>query len=221
MKLILNSLYGKFGQKQIKDFRVLDLDEFNGTLEELYSLVGDQYDEKNNKIIINETKEYDGKNVYPILASYVTTYARLLMYDYIKGDDVIYTDTDSIFTKEQLKETSDELGEMKEEDGSPFKYTYFVKPKFYYLIDQQEKETTKIKGVARANKEDFFTIINGGSVKKEKFSKIKESVRRGMLPNTKIDVIKEMSLEDNKREWYSCEVTKDILISNPLKVNDE
>lgn len=221
MKLILNSLYGKFGQKEVKEFKVLDLDTFNGTLEELYKIIGNEYDEKDNKIIMNQKREYDGKNVYPILASYVTTYARLLMYDYINSDDVIYTDTDSIFTKSKIKETSLELGDMKEEDGSPFKYTYFVKPKFYFLIDNEENETTKIKGINRANKDDFFALINGKSVKKQKFSKIKESVRRGLLPNTKIELEKVMSLEDNKREWFKDTNTKDILISEPLEINEK
>lgn len=220
-KLILNSLYGKFGQKKIKEFKVLDLNEFKGTYDELINIVGDDYKEKDGKIIIGEEKEYNGKNVYPILASHVTSYARILMYDYINNEDVIYTDTDSIFTKKPLKHTSNKLGEMKEEDGSPFTYTYFVKPKFYFLVDKDKNEITKIKGLSRADRTDFFNIIKGKEVEKMKFTKLSESVRRGMKPNTKIIIPKLLKLEDNKRVWFPHPKQKDILISEGLKINEE
>lgn len=216
-KLILNSLYGKFGQKKIKEFRIIDLNTYDGNYEDLEKEVGDNYTIKNNTMIINEEVDYDGKNVYPILASYVTSYARLLMYDYINTKNVIYTDTDSIFTSEKLENTSLDLGDMKEEKGSPFKNTYFVKPKFYFLEEENGKTTTKIKGLSRANKEDFFNIIDGKSVTKLKFTKLKESIRRGMLPNTKIMLEKTLSLEDNKRVWKK---SKDILISEGIKLNE-
>lgn len=216
-KLILNSLYGKFGQKKVKEFKIIDLNDFNGDFNELNKLVGDNYTEKDNLIISTEEKEYNGKNVYPILASYVTSYARILMYDYINNDDVIYTDTDSIFITKPLYNDSKKLGEMKLEDGSPFKMGYFVKPKFYFTIDNNDNEVTKIKGISRASKDDFYNILKGKSVTKMKFTKLKESIRRGFNPNTKLMLNKLLSLDDNKRVWIK---QKDILISEGIKLNE-
>lgn len=220
-KLILNSLYGKFGQKEVKEFKVLDMLTFDGDYDELTKLVGTDYRIKNDKIIITETKEYNGKNTYPILASYVTSYARILMYDYLNHEDVLYTDTDSVFVQSKAYESKKELGEMKEEKGSPFKETYFVKPKFYFLLDNDDNEIVKIKGVNRATKKDFDDILKGLPVEKLKFSKLKESIRRGFNPNKKIIVEKMMSLEDNKRVWQTDPNNKEILISEAIELNDE
>jgi len=197
-KLLLNSLYGKFAQKEKTKTTIKNIDFMNED-ERLEFFFSDpnpnEVTIKNNHIITNVKEQFDGAFSFPIFSSYVTSYARLLMYEYLDElGDVIYMDTDSVVTKKKLAHTSKELGEMKLE-FEPIRGV-FVKPKFY-LLDNK----VKLKGVNRPSVEEFFKILNGESVKKVKFSKLKESIRRGILPNTKINVDKKLDLEDNKRIW--------------------
>lgn len=211
VKLMLNSLYGKFGSKKVEKYKIIDMKTYDGSFNELKKLVGsNDFDVKNGKLIYRKEKEWNGIHSFPILASYVTSYARLHMYEYIKNDDVIYMDTDSIITTRQIKGCDTKLGNMKFEG----KYTdcMFIKPKFYCLGD-----IVKIKGVSRATHDDFITILNGGSVSKMKFSRIKESARRGIQPNTKMIVKKNLSLIDDKRIWEHNDLST-ISESKPVEV---
>lgn len=204
-KLILNSLYGKFGQKKISGTRILDpstlnVDNYNQLLDKINEFTqGEEYEtDEKGRILVNYEKKYYGTNVYPIIASYVTSYARILMYDYIKHDEVIYTDTDSCICEKPLFEHSKELGKMKQEGF--FRKCYIIKPKLYFLGGDEEQEV-KIKGLSRPSKEDFFSIVDGNTVKKIKFAKLNESFRRGLKVNQAMEVVKSFNLEDDKRTW--------------------
>ena len=192
-KLLLNSLYGKFAQKEKQKMTIENLD-FVSDKRKKELLFGDESVlVKNNHLIDIKKSRFDGLFSIPILSSYTTSYARLLMYDFINRDDCVYTDTDSVVIRGELP-TGTELGDMKLE----YKVDkgVFVKPKFYLMNDD-----IKIKGVNRASIDNFNSILRGESVSKIKFSKLRESIRRGINPNTKITVEKNLSLEDNKREW--------------------
>jgi len=88
----------------------------------------------------------------------------------------------------------------------------FIKPKFYRI-----ENSIKIKGVNKATIEDFDVILGGGCVSKMKFSKLRESARRGICPNTKMFVEKNLDLKDNKRVWEHNDLTK-IATSTPIEV---
>ena len=207
MKLILNTLYGKFGQRRVNDSTILDL-RLIDNLKDLEKAMSFG-DVKGDYVLINQERVFNGKNAYPIIASYVTSYARIRMYDYIKDDSVIYTDTDSIITKKDLGIDSKLLGEMKLEGF--YKEGSVVKPKMYRLKSDDE-EIIKCKGVRRVNNDDFERMLSGGVVKKLKLAKIRESIRRGLVPYSKQVVPKFMKLEDNKRNWKEG-------VSSPLVVS--
>jgi len=201
-KLILNSLYGKFGQKKIITSEIIDPNKFTNPeqFEDLKKKLKFRDFEVNEegKILYNETHKYNGINVYPILASYVTSNARILMYKYINSPEVIYTDTDSCICEKPLFENLKELGKMKLEGN--FKHGVFIRPKMYMLENDNFMEI-KVKGLPKASKQDFTDILDGKFVKKIKFAKLNESFRRGLNINQIMELNKKFSLEDNKREW--------------------
>lgn len=211
VKILMNSLYGKFGMKLVEKYKIIDKKELTD-YDTMKKLIGNSaFTEKGDKIIIREQKAFNGIYSFPILASYVTSYSRLIMYDYLIDDKVVYTDTDSIMTESELTNTGNELGQMKIEGKYP--YAIFVKPKFYLVWFK-----ARIKGVASPTVEDFDSILRGEKVVKQKFTRLKESVRRGMKPNTIIDVPKNLTLMDEKREWEHTDLNR-IANSKPIEVS--
>jgi hypothetical protein len=75
------------------------------------------------------------------IASAVTSYSRIHMIPFILHTGTVYTDTDSIFTEDELPShlTSKELGYMKDElDGQYIEEGYFldIKKYGYYYYDK-------------------------------------------------------------------------------------
>jgi len=212
-KLLMNSLYGKMAQKELEDYQYFS--DHNAIPHDLLRHV----DNKNSPyktlcvgdaVILSRKKKSKGVFIQPILSSYTTSYARILMHQYIKRYGALYTDTDSIITTSEIP-TSSALGDMKLEVGG--ERGVIVKPKFYLFGDD-----VKIKGLSRASQDDFFTLIGGGGVEKMRFSSLRESVRRGYAPNKKVFVTKVMSVEDNKREWEQSFSLDELQYSKPLSI---
>jgi len=198
-KLSMNSLYGKMAQREQSQFEFFDMHTANEKAIKIW--IGKEKVFFNPKDEIGysvEIEECSSSFVTPILACYTTAKARLHMYEYIIDYDALYTDTDSLWTYEDLP-VSDKIGAMKVEYDA--ESVIFVKPKMYIvkLLDGNDK--IKLKGVPRANREQFESILKGDSVTYMKFSKTKSSLRQKKRPNTKEMIKKNISLEDNKRTW--------------------
>jgi len=127
-KLMMNSLYGKFGQSE------------------------------NFTIIHNDTERGLGspaKHANVIWAAYVTSLARVRLLQLLESTTTCYyTDTDSLFTPDRLP-TSPKLGELKWEGTA--KKTRFYGNKLYVMWDYdcecgQCKGNGKDDGVASCNK---------------------------------------------------------------------
>ena len=103
------------------------------------------------------------------------------------------------------------LGKMKLE--GTYKKCILIKPKLYMLSNDDE-EIIKAKGLIHADLIDFNNIINNKSIKKNKLMKLKESIRREMIPYQKCVIEKKFSLIDNKRIWEGN-------LSIPLMVESE
>jgi hypothetical protein len=218
-KLIMNSSYGKWGSKKLSETIFFNKEHLsNEGIDAIRNNPNVIMKDDNNGMIINN-KECDESYVFPIFASYTTAYARIKLHHYLSMYNAVYCDTDSIITNEVLP-ISDKLGAMKLEydiiEG------IIVKPKMYYL-KTRSKEIIKLKGVSKSlivnnekimlNKEIFNTILEGESVTYEKFTKLKEGVRRGILPNTIINVEKKINLIDNKRSWNDY-FNKNVLVDS-------
>jgi hypothetical protein len=213
VKLLMNSLYGKFGQKFIDKDNYIPMKQV--TVEMLESFK--HYERIGNFMRVVKDNENPSSFTIPIWALYITSYARLKLYDYISIAEPLYCDTDSIMTFESL-EDSRELGKMKLE--MRIKEGIIVKPKFYALISDDNKEYVKIKGVSsKMVFKDFTELLVKRKVSYEKFTKFREALRRGMLINEIQDIMKELSLEDNKRLWNDTFSILRLQESEPINLN--
>lgn len=151
-KLVMNNLYGKFGEKAEKVTRKNNLDE-NGNW---YTYNTNNVNETGN-LLINKIGDY----FYPPIAIYITSYARIKMIDFINlvgWDKVLYMDTDSIHIADDkapdiLNNYIDDtkLGYLKLEDivygekcVSPKKYLYYG----YILKNKVDKLICKCAGLS-------------------------------------------------------------------------
>jgi len=103
VKILLNSLWGKFGQKDInKKDDYVDLKKFlNLAKNDKYEII-DFEELSNDKVFVqyNEIESYNLhlNNSNPAIASYTTSHARLVLYEAMSklGQRVLYHDTDSL-----------------------------------------------------------------------------------------------------------------------------
>jgi len=203
VKLLMNSLYGKFAEK-FED-RKKPVHKSAVTREQLESglvteQIGDWY---------YVTEEQDPRvHCIPIWAIYVTAYGRIKMHKAMMKceEPVIYCDTDSIVTKGTLP-TSNRIGELKLEQV--IKTGYFIRPKSYMPIDEKGETEIRMKGIPRTllTKERFLELEHNPRLEYSKIAKIKESIRRGFIPNEVIDTHKTIGLEDTKRDWRGQKFT--------------
>lgn len=215
-KLLMNSLYGGFGMKSVTETKLLDMnylcaDDLKQM--DIFEIIG-------NHVIQRTTKTYNGRRKFPIIATYVTAYARCTMYDYVNNSAVIYTDTDSIFTTVPLDQSliSNQLGAMKLE--GTYSHGIFIKPKMYAITNDDDQTTVRLKGVSKPTYDEFLGTVTGGAITKLKFCRLKESVRRGLDTNSIIPIEKNMDLTDTKRTWESELILGVQVNSKPREVNE-
>lgn len=161
MKLLMNNLYGKFGERTEKESLYRGLDDQGDWLKGVNS---DKNDNTTNTTIKNTSKPF-----YPPIAIFITSYARIKMIEYINlvgWDNVLYMDTDSLhIIGEENKRVLEEhnlvhdtkLGHLKLEDIcyaervlSPKKYCYYG----LVMKKQEVKFSVKCAGLpGKAQKE--------------------------------------------------------------------
>ncbi|XP_028132068.1 uncharacterized protein LOC114327599 [Diabrotica virgifera virgifera] len=158
-KICLNSLWGKFGQRQN-----LKQTEYITDPKKWYEKLLDDKINISNVIFINDNiaqVSYDSKDEFVedptstniFIAIFTTSNARLRLYEMIDklGEAVAYFDTDSIVYIDDGKntvKTGDMLGDWSDELGTD---DYIIDwrstgPKSYYYKTHKGKEVTKIKG---------------------------------------------------------------------------
>lgn len=207
-KLLLNSLYGKFGSRRFTDTELFDYSAMGE--DEREALVKEYFDPKNEVFgdvidhgFVQKPTEAKAGYVIPIFASYISSRARILLHHYISTYQAWYCDTDSLITDKKIP-CSSKLGDLKLEET--INDGYIVKPKYY-----RTNQRFKIKGVSkiierdgvesRINSTTFDEILLSGHVRFKRFTKLRESYKRGIRPNTIIPVEKELDPNDTKREW--------------------
>ena len=167
-KLLMNSLYGKFGMKTTKTvvdiFDTSKRDDQN-RLKELHHDLGEDllsYDIVGTKFIVvnrndvsnfhysEERNEFFGLDVNVGIASAITASARLYMGNFKNSDHILYyTDTDSIVTNKPLesKWVGNKLGQLKLEHEVLL--GIFIAPKVYLIADINKNVTVKVKGLSK------------------------------------------------------------------------
>ena len=177
-KLCLNSLWGKFAQKNILTQTTLVKSE-----EEFFDLVfSGKYEVKYFSFLSDKTAmvqwNYSKGCVVPpskvnnvFIAAFTTAYARLKMYGYLERlqERVLYTDTDSLVYVVKEGETPLELGaylgQLTDElGGDSIQEFASAGPKSYAYQTRQEKKTVlRAKGITQT--QECCDRINFDSVK--------------------------------------------------------
>lgn len=193
-KLVLNSLYGKFGaQEYINETKIMTFEE----TEKLFKThdilnVEDLLDCKRSLVthcvIPNEAKciesgadyqslldkldssGHKSENISVVLASAITAYARIYInkLKHLYEKSLIYSDTDSLVTDTPIdpKYIGKQIGLLKLE--TEIIEGIFVAPKIYY-IESPNNIISKTKGVGNLlSKDDFLKLLQGQSVSSTK-----------------------------------------------------
>jgi hypothetical protein len=165
-KLCLNTLWGKFGQRNnmlqtliIKD----DIDMFNRIMFDdkidvaTVNFLNDSTVEVKYKFITDFVEASKNTNIG--IASFVTAYARTWLYGAMQQvgfENMIYCDTDSIIyyhpTNKNTIQTDSKLGGMTDElDGDYIQQIIALAPKTYTYIKSSGKVELKAKGFSLNN----------------------------------------------------------------------
>lgn len=205
VKLLLNSLYGKFAQHIDNKEEIFHLDYLDDKTFNEYVNNSNLYKSivRGNYIYVTKKIEpYISSFIIPIFSIYVTAYGRDKLYKKIREigiKNVYYYDTDSIITNKTTSH-SKQLGDLDLEyevnDG------LLISPKMYYLSTKNCGDIIKIKGIPHLrNKQDFLNLIQTRKNIYEKFVKFKEANARNLKYNEIIEIEKNINLEDTKRVW--------------------
>jgi len=154
-KDIMNHLYGRLAINEEREVITFDKGD------KIHSIM----DFKDYEIRLYSTNKRIFTYSNPILSSFVTSYARIRLYEYMEKVkfDVYYCDTDSIFTPKKLSE-SNNLGKMKLEYR--LKEACFLLPKTYAgkMIDGDIIRKMKgfpQKNIGHIDYNDFVESISG------------------------------------------------------------
>ncbi len=194
VKLLLNSLYGKFGQNALRRKVVpwdIDLPEgaipVDGTAESPVWYI----DEK-------VTAPY----IMPQIAAHVTALARIKLYRHMlqAGTSLAYCDTDSIITSIEL-ECSTALGDLKNEyPGVTFSGT-FLAPKLYMLRGSDGYTKVVAKGIRERTESTFNTLASGGTVSSFELEKLGKLAHAGFRKPQMFELKKSLKFKSVKRTW--------------------
>ena len=167
-KLLMNSLYGKFGmkaQKSIIEMFDLNISSQKQSATEIFDNLGESITDyiqldhhlvliRNNiaNYMYDESKDlYHGLDVNIAIAAAVTAGGRMWMSG-LKNHpnfNLYYSDTDSIIINQPLPDNlvGNKLGQLKSE--CVIEKAVFLAPKVYGLITKNGEEIIKVKGVTK------------------------------------------------------------------------
>jgi len=224
-KILMNSLYGKFAFNYADKEMIIPSSELDKYAETSSMIV--PYDSSNEIYRIRSSEEsYCPSYVHPELSLYVTAFARIFMWEIFKKTgfkNILYTDTDCLFTRRFIKETF-ELGGLKVENS--FKECCIIKPKMYggTILDNNE-DVIKIKGLHGkiGSFDEFKSMVKNGSIKArtKHFVKLRTSLMGKKKINSVYEQDKEMQLNDDKRVWEKKDFDCSIQDSEPIVLKKE
>nr|QWO71410.1 DNA polymerase [Termitomyces sp. T123] len=203
-KLILNSLYGRFGLKyepytiDFVDSSIADKISINHEVFERLYIDNDiefikyttspseflkELDRNEYNKLKNKT-DLDGKHVVRAItiSAMISSYASIFMNPFLNlpNNPTYYTDTDSLFTKYPIdnKYIGSELGKFSFKGKA--KRAYFISPKTYCLIMEDDTVIIKSKGLDNKllNENHFKELLMGNNVTFDT-SKIFTNIKRG------------------------------------------
>lgn len=240
-KLIMNSLFGRFGMKEIKNIvkivskeeskyihlqhNVLDNIPLSDDLEyikyssDINQFYLDIFGIDNYNLFRLKIDNYKDLETSLPVAMAITAYARIFMSQFINNEfyDVIYSDTDSIVTTKNLpiEWVGDGWGKFKLEHHA--EYALFIAPKLYYLRLFNGETVLKARtlGGELLNENDFLDLSYGLTVKNLKFNFVKDLNNLNLLAQNSF---LELSPFLKKRIHHISNVTGQFDKTSPLYV---
>jgi hypothetical protein len=204
-KILLNSLYGRFGMHQISIcYEIILKEDFDKieNIENIFDLI-----ELEDFILIGLNCEMDenNTNISIGVAAAISAYSRIHMTQFKNNPHIIkklyYTDTDSIFTDSKIDPSYiDEkiLGKLKLEYFC--EEAVFLGPKTYCLKTNKGL-ITKVKGLKNTDNltiQDFKDLLNKDFYKEQKHKKWFRNLEQGNI--TIKEQLYRLKQTDNKRE---------------------
>ena len=196
LKLVLNSLYGKFAEGMEKESLLINPALVPITLDDQIRMRMHEY--LPGAWIKRETMDIPHRHV-PI-ATHITAIARRTIFNFMSiCKDRHYCDTDGFSTTDRLG-TSNALGDLKLE--KMIRYGHFAGSKNYMLdadvLDKDGKwkaqRIVKGKGMSRLTVSRYMELMEGKSIKIERMSRIKERYSHGFTNPAEQVVEKRMRL---------------------------
>jgi hypothetical protein len=208
-KLLLNSLYGRFGMDDNFNKIIIIHKDYLGDFENKFIDNIVKKEKLDDYFLItfeNEelTEGVETHNVSISIAAAITAYSRIHM-SFFKNNpniNLYYTDTDSAYTDSEIDESlinSKVLGKMKLENICD--KAIFLTPKVYCLVTESGKTIYKVKGLSHdvnLTYEDFEKLLN-----KDVFIEKTQTKWFRKLSDGKINLVNEiytLEVNDNKRE---------------------
>lgn len=194
VKILLNSLYGKFGQSALRR-KVVPWNEDlpKGAI---------PVDGTSESPVWYIDEEVTAPYIMPQIAAHVTALARIKLYAHMvaAGPSLAYCDTDSIITSSQL-ECSTQLGELKNEyPGVTFSGT-FLAPKLYMLRGSDGSTKVVAKGIRERTEHTFNTLASGGTVSSFELEKLGKLAHAGFRKPQMFELKKSLKFKSVKRTW--------------------
>lgn len=245
-KIHLNQLYGIFGRRKDiietinihrKDLdlylatriikTIIEIDKDKLILLVQSNLNTDIITKLNNFFETNFINKFVTIKNNVAIASAVTSYARIHMIPYKIDDNVLYTDTESIFTTKKLNDElidSNKLGYMKDElNGKVIKEAYFLGIKqygYYYLDDNNEIiEKSVFAGVTRNSLtfNEIKQIHNNKTIIKtitNRFYKSLTTLNISIKNDIKLIITRTNSKKLVNNNYYPLEINNNLNIFN-------
>lgn len=194
VKILLNSLYGKFGQSAMRR-KVVPWSE---DLPEGATPV----DGTSMSPVWYIDEEVTAPYIMPQIAAHVTALARVRLFDLLTacGESLAYCDTDSIITSSHL-DTNTSLGGLKNEYPGVTFHGTFLAPKLYMLKGSDGSCKVVAKGIRERTEETFATLRSGGTVSSWELEKLGKLAHKGFAKPEMFELKKSLKLKSVKREW--------------------
>ena len=241
-KLLMNSLYGKFGMKsETTKVEIISIKDLNKYLDKFNTNIADIIYLEDHVVVTLNTNEFIPTSDTPYndldcihqmdtnvaIASAISAYARIHMSQFKNNPNykLYYSDTDSgVFDQPLPKElVGNQLGQMKLEHV--ITKAVFLAPKVYALITDQAEQIIKAKGITTdqikgINIADFEQLLYRDSSRIFNQSKLYKSLYGNNLPELKNTNYTLKATSNKRQNIYVNGIfdhTKPITYNNNLK----
>jgi len=234
-KLLLNTLYGRFGMDDsFADMSILNQESYQKFEKDHAEDIINWINLDNNVLIKYRTKTKDintlldnaseTHNVSIGIASAITAYARIHMSQFKNNPDynLFYTDTDSVYIDKPLPDelvNSKVLGKMKLENI--IDKAIFLAPKLYYLEIEDGKVIYKVKGLSHDVKltiDDFENLLFKNTFLKKVQTKWFKNLSEGHIKV--LDQLYTIKVTENKRKLIFNNNNK-LIGTKPFKIDND